>query len=123
VFGRNFITELTSAASPRVDISSTCKVGQKLESLSPSVDMLPYGVTILATVPQRSEIREGLMNYHVYSAVIKILDRKWKYDRALHQLFVHFKKAYDLVRRDMWCNILIEFGIPKNLDSVIRMHV
>ena len=30
VCGRNFITGLTSAASPRVDISSTCKVGQKL---------------------------------------------------------------------------------------------
>jgi hypothetical protein len=28
--GRNLITGLTSAASPRVDISSTCKVGQKL---------------------------------------------------------------------------------------------
>jgi hypothetical protein len=30
VWGRNLITGLTSAASPRVDISSTCKVGQKL---------------------------------------------------------------------------------------------
>ena len=30
VCGRNFITGLTSAASPRVDISSTCKIGQKL---------------------------------------------------------------------------------------------
>jgi len=28
--GRNLITGLTSAASPRVDISSTCNVGQKL---------------------------------------------------------------------------------------------
>jgi hypothetical protein len=27
--------------------------------------MLPFGVTIAATVPQRSEIPEGLMNYHV----------------------------------------------------------
>jgi len=27
--------------------------------------MLPFGVTIPATVPQRSEISEGLMNYHV----------------------------------------------------------
>jgi hypothetical protein len=34
VCGRNVITGLTSAVSPRVDISSTCKVGQKLESLS-----------------------------------------------------------------------------------------
>jgi hypothetical protein len=30
VCGRNLITGLTSAASPRVDISSICKVGQKL---------------------------------------------------------------------------------------------
>jgi len=28
--------------------------------------MLPFGVTILATVPQRSEIPEGLVNYPVY---------------------------------------------------------
>ena len=27
--------------------------------------MLPFGVTIPATVPQRSEIPEGLMNYHL----------------------------------------------------------
>ena len=30
VYGRNLIIGLTSTASPRVDISSTCKVGQKL---------------------------------------------------------------------------------------------
>ena len=30
VCGRNLITALTSAASPRVDISSTCKSGQKV---------------------------------------------------------------------------------------------
>jgi hypothetical protein len=34
-------------------------------SVSPSVDMLLFGVTILATVPQRSEIPEGLTNYLV----------------------------------------------------------
>jgi Ni,Fe-hydrogenase III small subunit len=32
-------------------------------SVSPSNDMLPFDVTIPATVPQRSEIQEGLMNY------------------------------------------------------------
>jgi len=30
--------------------------------------MLPFGVTIPATVPQRSEIPEGLKNYPVYVA-------------------------------------------------------
>jgi hypothetical protein len=50
--------------SPRVDTSNTCKVEQKLR-VSPSVDTLPFGVTIPDTVPQRSEIPEGLMNYPV----------------------------------------------------------
>jgi len=64
---RNFRTWLRNKqdVSPRVDISSTCKVGQKLWSVSPSVDMPSFGVTIPATVPQRSEIPEGLMNYPV----------------------------------------------------------
>jgi hypothetical protein len=57
---------LTSVASPRVHISSTCKVGQKLGSVSPTVDMLPFGVTIPAAVPQGSEIPEGLTNNPVY---------------------------------------------------------
>jgi hypothetical protein len=59
------ITGLTSAVSPRVDISSTCK---KL-GVSPSVDMLPFSVTIPATVPQRLEIPEGLMNYPVHQGM------------------------------------------------------
>jgi hypothetical protein len=63
--GRNLITGLTSAASPRVNILSTCKVGQELGVSLISVDMLPFGVTIPASVPQRSEIPEGLMNYPV----------------------------------------------------------
>jgi hypothetical protein len=49
-----------------VGISSTCKLGQKLGA-SPSVDMLPFGITIPAIVPQRSEIPEGLMNYPVFN--------------------------------------------------------
>jgi hypothetical protein len=31
--------------------------------------MLPFGVTIPATVPQKSEIPEGLMNYRVFSTI------------------------------------------------------
>jgi hypothetical protein len=38
-----------------VDISSTCKV-----SVSSSVKLLPFGLTIPTTVLQRSEILEGL---------------------------------------------------------------
>jgi hypothetical protein len=41
VCGRNSITVLTSAASPRVDISSTCKVGQKLGLFLPLLTFSP----------------------------------------------------------------------------------
>jgi len=39
-------------------------------SVSPSVDMLPFGVTIPATVPQESEIPEGLMNNPVFVYIL-----------------------------------------------------
>jgi hypothetical protein len=35
--------------------------------------MLPFGVTILATAPQGSDIPEGLMNYPVYTSFIEIV--------------------------------------------------
>jgi hypothetical protein len=38
-------------------------------SVSPSVEMIPFGVTIPATVPRGSEIPEGLMNNAVYCLV------------------------------------------------------
>jgi len=42
-------------------------------SVSPSVDMLPFGVTIPDTVPQGSEIPEGLMNKPVYVNSLRII--------------------------------------------------
>jgi hypothetical protein len=58
----------------RIDICRVTKGGHiehlygrtETWSVSPSVDMLPFGVTIPASVQQRSEIPEGLMNYPVY---------------------------------------------------------
>jgi len=32
---------------------------------------------------------------------IRVIEKKWEYSEAVHQLFVEFKKAYDLVRREV----------------------
>jgi hypothetical protein len=32
-----------------------------------------------------------------------------------------FKEVYDSVRREIWYNILIEFGIPLKLARLIKM--
>ena len=39
----------------------------------------------------------------------------------MHQLFLDFKKAYDLVRRKVLYNILSEFGILMKLVRLIKM--
>ena len=39
----------------------------------------------------------------------------------MHQLFIDFKKAYDSVRREVFYNILIEFGVPKKLARQVKM--
>jgi len=50
-----------------------------------------------------------------------MLENKWEYNKALHQFFIDFKKAYDSVRREVLCNILIEFGIPMKLVRLINV--
>jgi sorting nexin-29 len=57
---------------------------------------------------------------HIYS-IRQILEKKWEYNEAIHQLFIDFKKAYDSVRREVLYNILIEFGIPMRLVRLIKM--
>jgi len=46
------------------------------------------------------------------SSVVKYVRKKWEYNEAVHQLFIHFKNAYDSFRWEVLYNILIEFGIP-----------
>jgi hypothetical protein len=44
-----------------------------------------------------------------------ILEKKWKYNGRVHQLFIEFVKAYDSVIREVLYNILIEFSITMKL--------
>jgi len=57
---------------------------------------------------------------HIF-CIRQILEKKWEYNEAVHQLFIHFKKAYYSVRREVLYNILNEFGIPKKLVRLIKM--
>jgi hypothetical protein len=47
---------------------------------------------------------------------------KWWYKGTVHQLFVDFKEACDLVRREVLLfSLLFDFGIPMNLVSLITL--
>jgi len=52
-----------------------------------------------------------------------MLEKKWEYNEEVHQLFIDFKKAYDSVRRELLCKILLDFGIPKKLVRLIKMSL
>jgi hypothetical protein len=41
----------------------------------------------------------------------------------VHQLFIDFKIDYESFRREVLCNILIEFGIPMKLVRLITMYL
>jgi len=50
-----------------------------------------------------------------------ILKKKCEYNKAVHQLFIDFNKAYGSVRREVLYKILIKFGIPMKLLRLIKM--
>jgi hypothetical protein len=41
--------------------------------------------------------------------------KKWDYSEILHELFIDFKKAYDLFKREVLYSILIEYEVPTKL--------
>jgi len=55
--------------------------------------------------------------------ISQILEKKWEYIEEVHRLFIDFKKAYDSVRREVFYKILIEFGIPRKLVSLVNMSL
>ena len=63
--------------------------------------------------------RNRSTTYHIF-CIRQILEKKWEYNEAVHQLFIDFKKAYDSVRMEVLYNILIEFGIPKKMVRLVK---
>jgi len=53
--------------------------------------------------------------------IYELLQRKWEYNGAVHQLFTHSKKAYDLVRSQVLHNHTTDSGIPMKLVGLIKM--
>jgi len=81
--------------------------------------LIPYAEEVTGD-HQRGFRRNRLTTDHIF-CIRQILEKKWEYNEAAHQLFIDFRKAYDSVRREVLYNILIEFGIPKKLVRLIKM--
>jgi hypothetical protein len=51
----------------------------------------------------------------------QILKKKWEYNETVHQLFIDFKKTYDLFKREILYSILIEYEVPMKLVRLFKM--
>jgi hypothetical protein len=51
----------------------------------------------------------------------QILEKKWEYNGTVNQLFIDFKKACDSIKREVFYNFLLEFGIPKKAAKLIKI--
>jgi len=98
-------------------------------SLLPTAYKILSNILLLRLIPYAEEVigdhqcgfrRNRSTSDHIF-CIRQILEKKWEYNEAVHQLFIDFKKAYDSVRREVFYNILIEFGVPKKLVSLIKM--
>ena len=114
---------------------SRSKKGDKTDcSNYRGISLLPTTYIILSSIllsrlkPYAEEIIEDPQcefwcNRSNWSCILhfQILYKKWEYNEAVNQLFINFKKPYDLVRREVLYNILIESGIPVKLVRLIKM--
>ena len=57
---------------------------------------------------------------HIF-CILQIHEKKLEYNEAVNQLFIDFKEAYDTVKREVLCNILIEVGVHMNLVRLIKL--
>ena len=100
---------------PAAHVARVCKVGQ-IWSVSPSVDMLPLSVTIPATVPQRSEIPEGLMNYPVL-CLYRINTRKFSLCKRIwspkYYCFIFVPPSMPQRKRSTENTLLLKFATIK----------
>ena len=55
--------------------------------------------------------------------MLQILQKRWEYNKALYQLFLDIKKAYDSATREALYNILTKFGTPMKLVRLITMSL
>jgi hypothetical protein len=51
----------------------------------------------------------------------QILQKEWKYNGTVHQLYMDFKKAFDSVKGEVLSNIMLEFGVTKKLVRPVSM--
>jgi len=81
--------------------------------------LIPYAEEIIGVYQCGFQCNTSTTD-HIF-CMHQILEKKWEYNEAVHQLFIDLKKAYDLDRREVLYNNLIEYGMPMKLVRQMKM--
>ena len=80
--------------------------------------MTPYANEIIRDYQCGFRSNRSIVD-HIFSNR-QVLEKKWKYNKDICQLFIDFEKAYDSIKRESLYDILIKCVVPKKL--VIGTH-
>jgi hypothetical protein len=81
--------------------------------------LIPYADEIIGD--HQGEFRHNRSMTAQIFFICKITWEKRECNGTVHQLFIDFKKAYDLLRKKVFYNIRIKFGIPRKLVRLIKI--
>lgn len=85
------------------------------------ITVINYVINVIkrSSLMVKSACRESFGNHQCgfrnkSSASTRTIERiKWKHAGVVHQSFLDSQKAYDSAVREVLCNILTKFGIPR----------
>ena len=98
-------------------LPTTCKI---LSNILLS-RLIPYAKEIIGD--HQCGFRRHRSTIDQIFCIRQVLEKKCEYNEEVHQLFIDFKKAYYLVRREILYKIFLEFGIPRKLVRLIKMSL
>jgi hypothetical protein len=81
--------------------------------------LIPYAEEIIGD--HQCGFRRNRLTTDPIFCIRQILEKGWKHNEAVYQLFIYFEKAYVSVRREILYNILIECGLPRKLVRLKKM--
>jgi len=83
--------------------------------------MLPFGVTIPVTVPQRSEIPDGLMSYSVYCGLLSYDTWRVRYKIQVFRDVTPFRPTGTDVSKDRTAFISrLKLGLENKCNKTLR---
>jgi hypothetical protein len=70
----------------------------------------------------QSVFRKGQSTTNQIFMLQQIIEKTYEFNVGTHQIFTHYKQAYDSMNWQQLYKIMKEFGIPENSSALLKIH-